>query len=581
MRRPTAIILVLALTVLLLPAAYAATTPAIPADEGVFIITQAGQELGREQFTTGPEAANSVVELTLPTATLTLKSTLNLGPDGATAYSLDAGPGGRVDASFSGQTATLTGAGLQRVVELTEPRIVLENNVFAHYQVLLAYYDETAGGVQQFTALVPGTMAAYPVTLERKGPASGDPSLIEYHAVLAGTIGVIITADEQGRVMSINIPVQAVSTIRESYKEEQEKAALPAAIPPDSSPDTALDAPGPRALREVPFEAQSSDAILRGTITLPADESAAPYPAVVLISGSGPQDRDGNTPPSYMTFIFRDIAERLASAGIAVARYDERGVGESEGDLAAAALHGLMDDARAVTDVVRAFAEIDSTRVALAGHSEGAYIAAVIVASASETAETAETADTAQPATAAPASAAEASEAATHPPFAAVALLAGASTTLDKIMIEQLDYQANHPDFDEATRATVQALRPEVEALVAAAASDSPSSDPNVVWLRQHMELEPLPTVARITCPILIVQGEKDVKVMPYHARALAEAAQSSGNADVRLVLLPNTTHEFLPYPINNPDWDPMRSMQVTEGFLSALESFFTDVLRP
>ena len=480
MRRPTAIILVLALTVLLLPAADAATTPAIPADEGVFILTQAGQELGREQFTTGPEAANSVVELTLPTATLTLKSTLNLGPDGATAYSLDAGPGGRVDASFSGQTATLTGAGLQRVVELTEPRIVLENNVFAHYQVLLAYYDETAGGVQQFTALVPGTMAAYPVTLERKGPASGDPSLIEYHAVLAGTIGVIITADEQGRVMSINIPVQAVSTIRESYKEEQEKAALPAAIPPDSSPDTALDAPGPRALREVPFEAHSSDAILRGTITLPADESAAPYPAVVLISGSGPQDRDGNTPPSYMTFIFRDIAERLASAGIAVARYDERGVGESEGDLAAAALHGLMDDARAVTDVVRAFAEIDSTRVALAGHSEGAYIAAVIVASASETAETAETADTAQPATAAPASAAEASEAATHPPFAAVALLAGASTTLDKIMIEQLDYQANHPDPDEATRAAVEALRPEVEALVAAAAPTAHHQTPTL-----------------------------------------------------------------------------------------------------
>ena len=71
------------------------------------------------------------------------------------------------------------------------------------------------------------------------------------------------------------------------------------------------------------------------------------------------------------------------------------------------------------------------------------------------------------------------------------------------------------------------------------------------------------------------------MKVMPSHARALAEAAQSSGNADVRLVLLPSTTHEFLPYPINNPDWDPMRSMQVTEGFLSALESFFTDVLKP
>ena len=71
------------------------------------------------------------------------------------------------------------------------------------------------------------------------------------------------------------------------------------------------------------------------------------------------------------------------------------------------------------------------------------------------------------------------------------------------------------------------------------------------------------------------------MKVVPHHAGELAAAVRGAGNEKVVLVSLPNTTHEFLQWPLNNPDFDPMKPMQVTEGFLQALESFFVDNLRP
>lgn len=542
MKRLAIYALALLMTIAAAPLVMTAAAQGV-ADEGVFIITAGGQVMGKETFKIGGGLAESVVELAVPPAPMTLKAVLRYEKAGATAYSLDAGASGKVDATFAETAATLAVGAMQRTVQIAAPRIVLENNVFSHYQVLLSYYHQVAAGVQSFTALVPGALAAYPVTVERMAaaPAGALPGMVEYRLILAGALGVSVVADAEGRVMNVNIPAQGASAIRESYKQELEKkAAAPAASAPVAP------------AYDLPIEARTADSVIRGTLSLPGAPADGPYPAVVLVSGSGPQDRDGNTPPSYMSFIFRDIAKRLTAVGIAVARYDDRGVGESEGDMAGAALHGLVDDARAVAAAVRAMPGIDPARVALAGHSEGAYIVPII-----------------------------ASEAAAAQPYAAVALLAGASTTLDEIMIEQLNYQASHPEFDDATRAAVEALRPSIEGLVAEARSDRPSADPNIVWIREHMQLEPLSTVAELTCPILIVQGEKDVKVVPHHAGELAAAVRGAGNERVVLVSLPNTTHEFLQWPLNNPDFDPMKPMQVTEGFLQALESFFVDNLRP
>ncbi|MCK4356168.1 alpha/beta fold hydrolase [Candidatus Bipolaricaulota bacterium] len=122
----------------------------------------------------------------------------------------------------------------------------------------------------------------------------------------------------------------------------------------------------------------NGEVTLAGTLTVPS--TAGPYPAVILISGSGPQNRDEEVPgiPGYRPFAI--IAEHLANSGIAVLRYDDRGVGQSTGD------HSLATSADFATDTEEALRyllnreEIDPQQIGLMGHSEGGMIAAMVTA---------------------------------------------------------------------------------------------------------------------------------------------------------------------------------------------------------
>lgn len=116
---------------------------------------------------------------------------------------------------------------------------------------------------------------------------------------------------------------------------------------------------------------------LAGTLLTP--EAHGPWPAVVLVTGSGAQDRDetvfGHKP-------FRVLSEALAARGIAVLRYDDRGVGASTGDFASATLHDFADDARAAAAWLRMQPGIDPARLGLLGHSEGGLVAPLAVGGA-------------------------------------------------------------------------------------------------------------------------------------------------------------------------------------------------------
>ncbi|MET0395606.1 MAG: alpha/beta hydrolase [Longimicrobiaceae bacterium] len=116
---------------------------------------------------------------------------------------------------------------------------------------------------------------------------------------------------------------------------------------------------------------------LAGTLTLP--RGRRPAAAVLLLSGSSPQDRDGSGDASpYRPF--REIADTLGRLGIAALRLDDRGVGASTGRFAGSTLAERADDARAALAFLRARAEVDPGRVALVGLSEGGAIAAMLAA---------------------------------------------------------------------------------------------------------------------------------------------------------------------------------------------------------
>src|SRR5581483_11705315 len=130
--------------------------------------------------------------------------------------------------------------------------------------------------------------------------------------------------------------------------------------------------PFPYRSEEVTYKNTKSDVKLAGTLTLPSD--AGPFPAVLLLTGSGAQDRN-ETIFGHKPFLL--IADYLTRRGIAVLRVDDRGVGGSTGSTADATKEDLADDALAGVAFLRARSDIASARVGLIGHSEGADVAAL------------------------------------------------------------------------------------------------------------------------------------------------------------------------------------------------------------
>lgn len=123
------------------------------------------------------------------------------------------------------------------------------------------------------------------------------------------------------------------------------------------------------------FGSADNQIMLTGTITKP--KGPGPFPSVVLVSGSGPQNRNGEI---FGHQPFWVIADYLTSNGILVFRYDERGVGDSEGDFAKATSYDLKEDAANAVAHLRKFPFVDQSQVGIIGHSEGGMIGWMLAA---------------------------------------------------------------------------------------------------------------------------------------------------------------------------------------------------------
>ncbi|RYG51526.1 MAG: alpha/beta fold hydrolase, partial [Chitinophagaceae bacterium] len=133
--------------------------------------------------------------------------------------------------------------------------------------------------------------------------------------------------------------------------------------------------PFPYKEEEVTIENKKSGITLSGTLTIPAVTNGKGYPAVILISGSGPQDRDetifGHKP-------FAVLADHLTRQGVIVLRYDDRGTGKSTGDFSSSTSRDFADDAEAVLNYLSARKDINKKQIGLIGHSEGGLIAPLV-----------------------------------------------------------------------------------------------------------------------------------------------------------------------------------------------------------
>jgi hypothetical protein len=244
---------------------------------------------------------------------------------------------------------------------------------------------------------------------------------------------------------------------------------------------------------------------LTGTLTLPRNRPRGGVPAVVTITGSGPEDRDENSGliPAYRPF--REIADTLGRRGIAVLRLDDRGVNGSEGGTANATSEDFANDIRAGVAYLRTRPEVDRQRIGLVGHSEGAVIAPMIAA-----------ADTT---------------------IRAIVLMAGTASIGHEIVMEQNRY------FIDSVAHFSGAQRDSLVARVGRGV-DSLAKLPG--WQGFFLNYDPKPTAARVRARVLILQGETDRQVPPAEAERLAAAVRSGVMPNVTVRMFPATNHLFV-----------------------------------
>ncbi|MDQ2651670.1 MAG: alpha/beta fold hydrolase [Chloroflexota bacterium] len=303
--------------------------------------------------------------------------------------------------------------------------------------------------------------------------------------------------------------------------------------------------PTPYATEEVTFT--NGDVTLAGTLSLP--DGPGPYPAVVLVSGSGPQDRDEYLGGDIAIRPFELLANALTPTGIAVLRYDDRGVGESTGDFAASDLNDFADDAEAAITYLTTRGDIDQDHIGLIGHSEGGAIAAILGARNSDLDFIVSLAGLGvsgkdvlllQTRLLLEAEGATPEEA-----QAQVDLMTQVATLLDDPeALEEAIYNAALAQAASLPQEQQDAIGDlESYARTLAAQQASQLQAPSV---RALLEYDPAPDWARTTVPVLAIFGGKDKQVdATQNAAPLLEALTHRGNKDVTVVVLPDANHLF------------------------------------
>jgi pimeloyl-ACP methyl ester carboxylesterase len=299
---------------------------------------------------------------------------------------------------------------------------------------------------------------------------------------------------------------------------------------------------GPFPYRSKPTTFKNEDAGIKlaGTLTMPKDVEAPPV--VILITGSGPQDRD-ETIADHKPFAV--IADHLSRRGIAVLRYDERGVGASEGEFNGATSADLATDVEAAIERLKRRKDINTNQIILAGHSEGGLLAPMIASRRDD--------------------------------VAGVILLAPPGVNGAKIVINQsrliaeVTGSANQDELDKQERllgiafellkadtagtdefyqqfktkaAEVMGeeskdfeLIPQIE--VAVRQLDTP-------WFRFFATYEPVPALSKTSCPVLCMIGSKDLQVDPkLNLPPIRKALTDGGNTDFTIAEMEGMNHLF------------------------------------
>ncbi len=304
--------------------------------------------------------------------------------------------------------------------------------------------------------------------------------------------------------------------------------------------------PYPYKEEEVVYENKEAGVELAGTLTLP--QSGEPFPAVLLIPGSGPNDRDELI---WGHRVFLVLADHLTRQGIAVLRVDDRGVGGSTGDFSTVTMESSAEDALAGVQYLKARSEIDPKKIGLIGHSYGGDVAPLAAAKSPNVAYIVLMAG-----------AGVRLEEGIHLQTEIIYGLEGASEeaialnrTVNQRIFDILKVERDDKIVEEKMREVFEELNPQVEKLSEEDRRKVELSYPLKFdsykgflspGFRYDLSYDPRVALSKVKCPVLAIIGEKDMQVPPEpNLKEIKEALESDGNENYTIKELPGLNHLF------------------------------------
>jgi pimeloyl-ACP methyl ester carboxylesterase len=301
--------------------------------------------------------------------------------------------------------------------------------------------------------------------------------------------------------------------------------------------------PYPYRDEEVKFRNDKANIEFAGTLTLPRGKG--PFPAVFLITGSGPQDRD-ETVFEHKPFLV--LADHLTRRGIAVLRVDDRGVGGSGGNNAQSTTTDFAGDALAAVAYLKGRKEINAKQIGLIGHSEGGIVAPLAASQSRDVAFIVLLAGTGLP-----------GEDILYLQGQAVLKTMGATAKqlAEQRATQELMFKVvkEEKDNDKAKKLLEQRLEEKYAKLSAEEKKEAEKTKGRLEgqikgiltpWFRHFLTLDPRPALKKVQVPVLALCGEKDVQVLPKeNLKAIREALEAGGNKDHTEKELKGLNHLF------------------------------------
>ena len=293
--------------------------------------------------------------------------------------------------------------------------------------------------------------------------------------------------------------------------------------------------PYPYKVEEVSFAAADGKANLAATLTLP--QSNAPFPAVLLVGGSGPNDRDETT-AGHKTFLV--LSDFLTRRGIAVLRYDKRGIAQSTGNYAAATLEDFAQDAQLVFAYLKSRKEVDTKRLGIIGYSEGGILGALV---ATRSTDVSWLVLMGTPVTTGERTLLRQSE-----------LIARAGGLPEEQITRSLEFDRNayavvreekNPEAMEK-RLNVLVEQSGLSQAMSPAALQAQIRVMSSPWFRDFLIYDPEPVLEKLQCPVLALSGDRDLQVdSTENVPLLRKAYETSGNKDFTVVEIEGVNHLF------------------------------------